>query len=160
MGNIDYDQYFRLLNVPYDVSLEELDQRYFELVESCTLQQLHGSKSAKLDLDGVDEAYGAIMRTFLRTAAEPRVTPEKEYSMQQIVNGQERITKPSIVFSDLWGGPVPIRTADPRHQSMEEIEIDLDIPEEHGTPRVPGLVIQQIDGDIKDAPDRAVIVRK
>ncbi|EXJ61735.1 hypothetical protein A1O7_02164 [Cladophialophora yegresii CBS 114405] len=156
-----HDKYHRLLSSPY-ACLQELDESYFKAVEYWTVQGRRGVENAKVELQHIDEAYGALFQEYLKD--QEGVGYEKaKYTMQQVVNGQERMTKPSEGDEDLWVPPRQERSASPK--MGDGIEIDeladyekMEQPTVYNSNPMRGFAIREITGDIKDAPDRAVIV--
>jgi hypothetical protein len=164
MDSVDYTKPYARLNLPGDVTLQELDERYFEVVEYWTVKDKAGAGEAKSQLSLVDEAYYAVLQNLIQQEMEVPASPDPipPYTMQQVVTGQERMTRPSIHDSDMWMPPRETHAASPELDDDEDIEAELkygrlSLSGDLGT--TPGFRIREIDGDINDAPDRAVIVR-
>ncbi|OCT49743.1 hypothetical protein CLCR_07183 [Cladophialophora carrionii] len=158
----DYDKYHGVLSLPEDASLQELDETYFNAVEYWTVQGRRGAENAKTQLQLIDEAYGALFERHLKDQ-EGVGYGKANYTMQQVVNGQERMTKPSEGDEDLWIPPRRARSASPEMEDGMEIDElqeyeKMEQPTAYQSDPAPGFVIREIEGDIKDAPDRAVIV--
>ncbi|ETI19655.1 hypothetical protein G647_08667 [Cladophialophora carrionii CBS 160.54] len=158
----DYDKYHGALSLPEDASLQELDETYFNAVEYWTVQGRRGAENAKRQLQLIDEAYGALFERHLKDQ-EGMGYGKANYTMQQVVNGQERMTKPSEGDEDLWIPPRRARSASPEMEDGMEIDEvqeyeKTEQPTVYQSDPAPGFVIREIKGDIKDAPDRAVIV--
>ena len=164
MDTIEYEKYYRVLNIPKDASLHELDERYFECIEYWTSQDRQGDKSAKLEIRLIDEAYGALLQKLMKVHIEVPPTKATTYTMQQIVNGQERINNPSTSDCEMWLPPQEERSSSSGSDDEMDVDAELDkqlrasLARKLGT--APGFRIREIEGDIRDAPDRAVIVRK
>ncbi len=62
MDTIDYAKCYKVLSLPHDVSLQELDDRYYEMVEYWALQVRDGVKEAKPELQKIDDAYGVLLK--------------------------------------------------------------------------------------------------
>jgi dipeptidyl aminopeptidase/acylaminoacyl peptidase len=162
MDFTNYAKYNKVLNLPEDASLHELDGRYFDAVEYWTVQGRRGDENAKAELQLIDEAYGALFQRHLKEQ-EGVENWKANYTMQQVVTGQERMTKPSEADDDLWVPPRRQRSASPEVEDgmetdeLEGYEKEQSTADEVGP--VSSFTIREITGDIKDAPDNAVIVR-
>ncbi|KAJ9605967.1 ADP-ribose 1''-phosphate phosphatase [Cladophialophora chaetospira] len=161
MDPIHSNEYHKRLSLPEDATLEELDERYFEVVEYWTVQERAGVKDAKRELQRIYEAYGVLLKRHMKEQDVKKNSNESNITMQQIVTGQDRFTRSSMRDADLWVPPRPERARSLELQGGIDLDgMDLDEAQENddnlGT--VPGFSIREIDGDVKNAPDRAVIV--
>jgi hypothetical protein len=165
MDTANYDAYLRTFTLPLDCTLDELDGRYYEMIDYWKREERDGDTSAKHEIESIDVAYGVLLRRFLREQTDEGEVAhllDRRFSMQAVLNGQDQIVKASTKKSDEWTAP-PRREAQlsPAIRDLDSIidhnfeKMDLDDPS-----RAPGFSVREIYGDIKDAPDRAVIVRE
>ncbi|EXJ87464.1 hypothetical protein A1O3_04424 [Capronia epimyces CBS 606.96] len=152
MKNDDSARSYRLLGLSEGASLEELDERYLQL----TLIQNgphapQNKEEAKQQHDLLDKAYNTILTRFLRGEEEVEVpsSPQEDFTMKQITNAQDRIHMPSTSDEDLWISPEASRP------SSSQTDSELPVPR---AANAPGFSLREIQGDILEAPDRAVIV--
>ncbi len=79
---------------------------------------------------------------------------KEEYTIRQVMNGQDRIQLPSTDENDLWVPPPTSRSSSEESASPRSDGADSD----PGSP--PSFCVYEVRGDILDAPDRAVVVRR
>ena len=163
MDSCDHAKYYKLLDLPPDATIQELDERYFDIVEHWAVQERRGHEDAKQNLRLTDEAYGALLQKLIREQDRMSVPTDQTWTMQQVVNGQERIIKPSTSDDDQWLPPPRQRSPPPVFDEdidmFRDMELEPRIPKDKDMGTAPGFFIREIEGDVKDAPDRAVIVR-
>ncbi|OAL33226.1 hypothetical protein AYO20_07543 [Fonsecaea nubica] len=157
----DHIEYYRILGLPKDASLEELDARYFELIEYWTTKE--GKKhnvESELELNFIDQTYKALLSKFLADGQELGQRGTRTYTMKDVSQGQDRIVRSCLDDGDMWSPPPEERSPSleledisdrlRRELSQQVLEKDLGIE--------PGFSISDLAGELHDAPDRAVIV--
>ncbi|OAP64241.1 hypothetical protein AYL99_00213 [Fonsecaea erecta] len=160
LKNMDLSQHakhYRLLGLRDDASLEELDERYFELTEYWTMRS--ENSESKLELHLIDEAYKALLSRFLGEGEETRRMTTRPYTMKEVVQGQDRITRSCLDNGEMWN---PLREKRSPSFEFEDIADRLRAEaaerDENCSGSAPGFSISDLAGDLDDAPDRAVIV--
>ncbi|KIX92709.1 uncharacterized protein Z520_11561 [Fonsecaea multimorphosa CBS 102226] len=161
MDHTELIKYFRILGLPNNASLEELDERYFELIEYWTMKgEKKSEKESKLGFHLIDEAYKALLAKFIKEGEERQYQTAREYTMKDILQGQDQITKSCIDNGPRWFPPHKERSPS---LEFEDISDRVKVGGAHeeqedclGT--APGFAIYNVVGELCHAPDRAVIV--
>lgn len=144
MKNFERTRAHQMLGLPFDVSLDELDERYLQLTLHFNgLDSPDDKDEAKKQGELVDEAYNTILADLIRGQGEAAGSSREEVTMKQVTNAQDRVHLQRISDHDMWIPP-----------EASSAKLGPDRGE------APGFFMQEIEGDICDAPDRAVIVRK
>ncbi|EXJ83673.1 hypothetical protein A1O1_07297 [Capronia coronata CBS 617.96] len=151
MKVIDQSRFYRILGLPHETSLDELDERYLQLTLHLSGPNGPDNKEeARLQQELVDQAYNALLARFLHTAKEIRPPSDDSFTMKQVLVAQDRIQPPSHNDDDLWISPESSRSSGCDSKARRKTVVDRG--------QAPGFSVQAIEGDIFDAPDRAVIV--
>lgn len=142
-----------VLGLAEDASLQEMDEQYFELVQHWTIRSRQGIEEARHHLQMIDDAYKTLLSSFMSRPEESLDSFPRTYTMAQVTNAQDRIQLPSNCDDDLWYA-----------QGIESARSPSPLLDTHDKGQnvgsAPGFSIAEIVGDVFDAPDRAVIVRK
>lgn len=148
-------KFYAVLGLPADATLDDLDERYLQLTShwsspNAAKSKDEGVKKQKL----VDEAYHLLLPRFIDMRKEIPGQVKEEYTIRQVMNGQDRIQLPSTDENDLWLPPPSSRSSSEGSAPPGSDGADSD----PGSP--PSFCIYEVKGDILDAPDRAVVVRR
>jgi len=93
--------YLRVLGLSGDEYLDEVDDRYFELVSTWAGPKHPGSQSFALkQLDMIDEAYQAILPRLIDTFAESDAV--RTFSMKNLETAHDRIQASSQDGNRFW----------------------------------------------------------
>lgn len=141
---------YAVLGLPPDATFDDLDERYLQLTSYwSSLNVVRSQEVAKRKQKEIDDAYQRLLPHFMEKLKEYPGLAKAEYTIKQVMNGQDRIQFPSTNEDDLWMPPSCSKSPD-----TDTEEWDYSSP--NSSPR---FSIQEVCGDIFDAPDRAVIVR-
>lgn len=144
-----YSDFYTTLDLPRNASLKELDERYFELTEYYSMRKHHqGAEEVNVHLKVIDEAYNALLAKFIRENDGVEEPVKEIFTMKQIINGQDKIHMQNVTDEDTWMPPTAGRSP------LDEFDGEQD----RGI--APGFKIRGVLGDLMDAPDRAVLVRR
>ena len=148
---------YTALGLSSDASLEEVDDRYLELTSRWSAPDPPGGKEeGKRQQQLLDEAYKIILSNFIKLT-ERKESGTEGFTMKQVTNAQDRISILGASDMHQWFPPDTLRITSQKAKSYSG---EMNHPTGDNTGMVPGFSIQEIQGDIIDAPDRAVIVRK
>ncbi|OQV11076.1 hypothetical protein CLAIMM_14976 [Cladophialophora immunda] len=161
MDLTDPIKYYRILGLPRNASLEELDTKYFELTEYWTMRAENNNNiEPKLELHLIDEAYKALLSKFLGERKEtPRPAP-RTWTIRDIIQGQDRITRSCLDNGEMWSPPPEERSPSLEFEDISErLKAEVALEEQERCFGIaPGFSISELAGELHDAPDRAVIV--
>ncbi|KEF57015.1 uncharacterized protein A1O9_07205 [Exophiala aquamarina CBS 119918] len=148
--------YLRVLGLSGDEYLDEVDDKYFELVSTWGGPKHPGSqKFARMQLDAIDEAYQAILPRLMDAFASSDAA--HRYSMKNLETAHDRIQASSQDDNSFWiHADVPPRDSPPHRLSPDHETSDNqrnDIPSDY-----PTFHVNEIRGDLLDAPDGATII--
>ncbi|KAK5051575.1 hypothetical protein LTR84_003227 [Exophiala bonariae] len=141
-----YAQCLYVLGLKGGESLTEVDARYFELISMWSGPRLptdDGLTEAQDQIRVIDAAYEGILPRLMQM--DPNKDKVDECSMKNVETAQDRIVPSSQDQNTFWiHADVPPRPLKPS--------------EKEGLKRVPVFHINEIRGNLLDAPDGAVIV--
>lgn len=157
MTDEDLSPYYAFLHLPLDASLEDLDTRYLELTlefSSDFALEINTKEEVEEQQSLLDEAYGALLARFVRRGEKTGIVKEP-LTMKQVEIGQDRMQiQPLTTLADHWRPP-------PRQFTLTFDSSSSGSDQDEGeVPAAPGFEVEEMEGDIFEAPDRAVIVRK
>ncbi|KIX07766.1 uncharacterized protein Z518_02420 [Rhinocladiella mackenziei CBS 650.93] len=153
MATIDSSVFYSTLGLSDNASLTDVDARYLELTSFLSGPKNRGNQEdAKLEQEKVDKEYHTILSKLLmsKEKIQERVTEHvtEPFTMRQVINAEDRILMPNT-DNKYWSIVRRLlETSD--SQASDGRKVDWVKP--------PGFGILEIEGDIIDAPDRAVIV--
>lgn len=158
--------YYHILGVSSDATLEQLDQRYLELICIWAVPNHPGDDEfAQLQVRTIDNAYVQVLRHFMATHKDD--STKISLTHRQVEHGIDRMAVPLSQASareDLWiHKHIPPRLDSQVKSVMPSRLMNINRPAPPSDPEKvlpPGFSIIKIKGDVLDAPDRAVIVRK
>jgi hypothetical protein len=154
----DQTRFYGILGLPHDACLDALDERYLQLTLHLSGPDGPQDKEeTRLQQELVDVAYDRLLARFFESEDKVLEPSQDSFTMKQVVNGQDRIQMPSQNDDDLW---MPPRASRPP-PDLSDAESNATVQgQSNGGGQAPGFSLEWIEGDILDAPDRAVIVRK
>ncbi|KAL2413644.1 hypothetical protein ABEF95_003578 [Exophiala dermatitidis] len=145
--DIDISRSYEVLGLPHDTTVDELDETYLQLTLRLSgASGLRNKEESKEQQELLDMAYHNVLARLLKEFREPF---KADYSMQQVVNGEDRIQPLSQHDTYMWIPPEA--PPSPTNPSGSESSLE-DLGE------APGFSMNEIEGDIFDAPDRAVLI--
>lgn len=150
-----YSEAYRILGMPPDATLEELDERYLQLTSYWNGPTATDRKKAQEQQERIDTAYHALFPRFIMSEDEVPGLTKETFTMKQIINNQDRIQVARTDDEDFWIPPDTWRSP-----SLESTSSDDSDTTSRDMGTAPGFSIHEVKGDIIDAPDRAVLVRK
>ncbi|KAK5266834.1 ADP-ribose 1''-phosphate phosphatase [Exophiala xenobiotica] len=154
MTDHEYMRFYAVLGLPADATLDDLDERYLQLTSHWNSPKTANSKDEGVKKQKlVDEAYHLLLPRFIEMRKEIPGQVKEEYTIRQVMNGQDRIQLPSTDENDLWVPPPP--SSRPSSEGSESPGSDS-ADSDPGSP--PSFCIYEVKGDILEVPDRAVIV--
>ncbi|KAJ9614761.1 ADP-ribose 1''-phosphate phosphatase [Knufia peltigerae] len=133
-----------VLGLSSDATFEDLDKRYLELTSHWSSLGLVDIEMAKPEQQKIDDAYKLLLPLFMEKFDDEPGLISEDYTIKQVINGQDRIQFPSTNEDDLW---MP-QSSRPKPSDTEGSD----------GRNLSSFFINEICGDIFDAPDRAVIV--
>lgn len=157
---------YHVLGISSNATLEQLDQRYLELICIWAVPNHPGDDEfAQLQVRTIDNAYVQVLRHFMATHKDD--STKISLTHRQIEHAIDRMAVPLSKDSareDLWiHKHIPPRF-DWEVKSIKASRLtSINRPAPPSEPEKelpPGFSIIKIKGDVLDAPDRAVIVRK
>ncbi|KIV82277.1 hypothetical protein PV11_04398 [Exophiala sideris] len=154
MEGADILQYYAFLQLPLDSTLEDLDTRYLDLTLDLTSKHalMYATKEeVQEQLQYLDKAYAALLPII--PLGEDDVEFVKEpMTMRALQTAQDRMEIPPTTIADHWHPPLPETSPSPEPRSPGSDYNDDE------TVIAPGFEVEEIEGDIFEVPDRAVIV--